>query len=96
MIIFAFNFGRSNLGNDHQHWHYIASLETGWVLRKAVWKPPRTGTKGLQFEACFEKAEVHQIDGIRIRVLHIDDLIKAKKASNRSKDQDDIENLTST
>ena len=54
-----------------------------------------TKTKGLQFEVCFENAEVHDLDGIRIKVLYISDLIKAKKASNRSKDQDDIENLTS-
>jgi predicted nucleotidyltransferase len=54
-----------------------------------------TRTKGLEFESCFKNAEVHDIDGLPVRVLHIDDLIKAKKATNRPKDQDDIENLGS-
>lgn len=54
-----------------------------------------TRAKGLDFESCFEKAEVHEIDGVNIRVLHLNDLIRAKKASNRSKDQDDIEKLSS-
>lgn len=54
-----------------------------------------TRTKGLEFESCFTNAEVHDIDGLPVRVLHIDDLIKAKKATNRPKDQDDIENLGS-
>lgn len=54
-----------------------------------------TEAKGLEFSSCFEKAEIHNIEDTRTRVLHFDDLIKAKKASNRSKDQDDIENLSS-
>lgn len=54
-----------------------------------------TKTKGLEFEGCFENAEQVDLEGLTIKVLHLDDLIKAKNASNRPKDQDDIENLSS-
>lgn len=49
--------------------------------------------KGLDFNDSLKKAEIHSFGAFEIKVLHIDDLIKAKKASNRPKDQDDIENL---
>ncbi|MEZ5040613.1 MAG: nucleotidyltransferase [Saprospiraceae bacterium] len=54
-----------------------------------------TNVKGLEFKKCFKKAEFQHLEGISIKVLHFNDLIRAKKASNRSKDQDDIEHLTS-
>ncbi len=53
-----------------------------------------TETKGLDFGKCFENAEVYSLEDLTIRVLNKKDLIKAKKASNRPKDQDDIENLS--
>lgn len=52
-----------------------------------------TAVKGLKFEDCFKKAIVQEINGIQIRFIHLNDLIQAKKASNRSKDWNDIEHL---
>lgn len=49
--------------------------------------------KGLDFDAAFSHAVAFDDDGLRIRVIHLDDLIRAKKASNRPKDQDDLLNL---
>lgn len=54
-----------------------------------------TKTKGLEFSKCYEKGEVYDLEGIQIKVLHFNDLIKAKKAANRLKDQNDIEHLSS-
>lgn len=53
-----------------------------------------TATKGLDFEKCYAKAEMHELEGLSVRVIHLNDLLEAKKAVLRPKDQDDIENLT--
>ena len=53
-----------------------------------------TSVKGLDFDKAFENATVTEVEGLKIRVIHYNDLIAAKKASNRHKDQDDIENLS--
>jgi predicted nucleotidyltransferase len=49
--------------------------------------------KGVNFDECFDKAVFFEEDGLEIRTIHINDLISAKKASARSKDMDDLENL---
>ena len=48
---------------------------------------------GLDFDTCFNKAIYFKEDDLQIRTIHIMDLIDAKKASARSKDLDDLENL---
>lgn len=53
-----------------------------------------TAVKGLEFEDCFENKKTEVIDDVQINIIDLEDLIQAKKAANRSKDQDDIENLT--
>lgn len=52
-----------------------------------------TRVKGLDFAGCFDKAVFFEEDGLMIRTIHINNLIDAKKASGRAKDQQDIENL---
>lgn len=55
-----------------------------------------TSVKGLEnksFTALLEKANIIDIDGIPVYFLDYDSLIIAKKASNRLKDQLDIEEL---
>ena len=52
-----------------------------------------TSVKGLEFKDCFKNAPVYDLEGLAIRFLHINDLLSAKKATNRPKDQDDIEHL---
>jgi hypothetical protein len=49
--------------------------------------------KGLDFEQCYQKSVVFEDDGLKIRTIHKDSLIEAKKASGRSKDLDDLENI---
>lgn len=52
--------------------------------------------KGMEeegFDKCFEMAEKLTIEDIQIRFLHYNHLIKSKQASNRLKDQLDIEEL---
>ncbi|MBI5916622.1 MAG: hypothetical protein HY842_14690 [Bacteroidetes bacterium] len=52
-----------------------------------------TEAKGLDFEAAFQQAEMHDLEGLAVRVIHFNDLIKAKKAAGRAKDLNDIEHL---
>lgn len=50
--------------------------------------------KGLDFETCFKNSVLFEDDGLFIRTINIESLIKAKSASGRRKDLDDIDNLT--
>jgi predicted nucleotidyltransferase len=53
-----------------------------------------TKIKGLAFDEALASAEWLDIEGdFRVRVLNLNSLITAKKASGRNKDLDDIENL---
>ncbi|HEV7332396.1 MAG TPA: hypothetical protein VGN63_15270 [Flavisolibacter sp.] len=45
------------------------------------------------YEECFNSAQIREIDGIRIPVLHIQHLIQNKRAVGCPKDQSDVEKL---
>jgi hypothetical protein len=49
--------------------------------------------KGLTFDAAFQNTSIRNIDGIEVRLLGMDSLVKAKLAAGRFKDLDDLENL---
>jgi predicted nucleotidyltransferase len=49
--------------------------------------------KGLNFNECYESAVFFDEDGLKIRTIHINNLISAKKAAGRAKDINDLENL---
>ena len=49
--------------------------------------------KGLDFETAFQNSVEKEIDGIAIRTLSREDLIKAKQSAGRHKDLDDAEKL---
>ncbi len=54
-----------------------------------------TQVKGVEFEQVWKNVEEKEIDNeVFVKVIHLKDLIAAKKASNRPKDQDDIEHLS--
>ncbi len=50
--------------------------------------------KGLDFEECFAKAMEFEDGDIKVKTIHINDLIRSKGVINRPKDIDDINNLT--
>ena len=54
-----------------------------------------TKLKGVEFNDAFSQVQTFDEDGLRIRFIHLNNLIEAKKASGRHKDLDDIEKLTS-
>lgn len=62
-------------------------------------RPPRsidimTAVKGLQFDESLAASKMVHIENLTVRLIHLSDLLKAKKASGRHKDWNDIENLT--
>ena len=52
-----------------------------------------TQASGLAFESAYKQSHAVDIDGIRVPVLSIDNLIRNKKASGRMKDLADVEAL---
>lgn len=53
-----------------------------------------TQVKGLSFDDCWERAMSFTVEEVPIQVIQLQQLIKAKRSSDRHKDRDDIENLT--
>lgn len=49
--------------------------------------------KGLDFKECYRQSVIFEDEGLKINVLHKNNLIAAKKSSGRSKDINDLENL---
>ncbi len=52
-----------------------------------------TDVKGLDFNSAFTEARYYAEDDVSFRYLHLNDLIRAKQASGRNRDKDDIEQL---
>ena len=52
-----------------------------------------TTASGLQFEEVFERSLTVNIEGVEVHIPSIDDLIRNKKASGRTKDLSDAEAL---
>ena len=71
-------------------------IQPDQVVRMGV-EPTRieilTGISGVVFNQCFQNRIIHQIDGIELPFLSLNDLRNNKKASGRTKDLLDLENL---
>ena len=48
---------------------------------------------GVVFEDCCERGIVDTIDGVPVKIIHLEDLLTNKIASGRFKDLDDVSNL---
>lgn len=51
------------------------------------------GFEKEDFEACFQKAILADLDGVAVRFLHYNHLIRSKENSHRLKDRLDVEEL---
>ena len=49
--------------------------------------------KGLNFDDCYEKSIFFEDDDLKIRTIHKENLIEAKRSSGRAKDLNDLENI---
>jgi hypothetical protein len=52
-----------------------------------------TQVKGLEFSEANKNAFYKNVEGLNVRVIHLNDLRKAKIAANRPKDIDDLDKL---
>lgn len=53
-----------------------------------------TTPAGVDFETCYKTKEQTTIDNVNISIIDLTNLIKTKKASNRTRDLADVEELT--
>lgn len=71
-------------------------LEKDKVIRMGV-PPVRikiiTGASGVDFNECYSKREIIEIDAIPINFISLQDLKKNKRAAGRHKDLEDLEHL---
>lgn len=52
-----------------------------------------TGVKGVSFSEAFATSTLETMDDVVVRVIHINQLVQAKRAAGRHKDLNDLENL---
>lgn len=52
-----------------------------------------TRIEGMDFETVFKRSVIFEDEELKIRTIHKNDLIRAKKNAGRSKDLNDLENL---
>ncbi|CAL1520505.1 DUF6036 family nucleotidyltransferase [Chitinophaga sp. MM2321] len=52
-----------------------------------------TKLKGVDFKEAYSISQIFEDDNLKVRYLHLNSLIQAKKAAGRHKDLDDIEKL---
>lgn len=71
-------------------------LEPGKIIRMGY--PPirievLTEISGVNFKQCYVRRKEIKIDGIKVKMISLGDLLRNKKASGRHKDLNDLENL---
>ena len=71
-------------------------LEERRVIRMGV--PPvrlevLTSISGVDFETCYSRRLVAELDGVKVNLIQLEDLKRNKLASGRLKDRVDLENL---
>jgi predicted nucleotidyltransferase len=71
-------------------------LAEGRIIRMGL--PPvrieiSTTISGVRFEQCYKRRVIDVLDGVKVSLISLSDLKKNKKAANRHKDRDDLENL---
>jgi hypothetical protein len=52
-----------------------------------------TGPSGVEFDSCYQRRRVVDLDGVKVPLISFDDLRQNKRASGRNKDLADLDNL---
>ena len=75
----------------------IEDLSSEDVVIQLGYPPNRidimTSATGLYFNECYQLSNISMIDGVEVRFIDAESLKKYKKATNRHRDLDDLENL---
>ena len=92
----AERFERAMIDFVGQHPPREKILSERFLLRMGT--PPNmievmTTISGVEFEACYQRRKVVEVDGLDIPILHLKDLRANKAASGRLQDLADLDNL---
>ena len=72
---------------------FLSNLDVWSFGRDPVRIDLMTEVKGLDFDDVWSTAQYYTEENVAFRFLHLNNLIKAKQASGRNRDLDDIEQL---
>lgn len=93
-LSFAFSkFGMSMFDMDETKFLNTSTYDVFTFGRSPVCIEILTKVKGLEFVETFANSAFTTFDNVDVRMINIRDLIKAKKAANRAKDNDDLDHL---
>jgi len=88
------DFGMPTFDMTEENFLNIPNLDVFRFGRPPVCIEILNTVKGLDFEEAFTNAITNHLEEIAVRFLSREDLITAKKATNRPRDINDIENLS--
>lgn len=88
-----YEFGMSVFDMTSDNFLYNSDFDVFTFGRQPVAIDIITSLKGLEFGSAYEQANDVDIEGLSIRLIHYNDLMKAKQAAGRPRDIDDIDHL---
>ena len=88
-------FGAGNVGINESDF-LNPDIDVLKMGREPIRVDMMTQMKGLNFPEAYPNREIFECDGVSISYLCLKDLRTAKKASNRARDQNDLEHLPET
>ena len=93
-LVMAFqHFGMATLDMTEEAFLHKDEFDVFTFGRPPVAIDLMTSVKGLDFDEACQNADTLAFDGMEVRLISLEDLKKAKRASNRKKDLDDLEHL---
>lgn len=93
-LVMAFqHFGMATMDMTEEAFLHKDEFDVFTFGRPPVAIDLMTEVKGLDFDEAYQNANTMDLDGVQVKLISLEDLKKAKRASNRKKDQDDLEHL---
>ena len=86
-------FGMPEFDMTKENFLYHKSWDVFRFGRKPVAIDIMTKMGEFNFKDCYEQSQLFEDDDLKIRVIHYNHLINAKKAAGRGRDIEDIKNL---
>lgn len=87
------DFGMSMFDMTEERFLNAAYLDVFTFGRPPVCIEIVTAVDGLTFDHAFKRSEWIELSNVNVRIIDIDDLKATKQATNRPKDQDDLNHL---
>jgi hypothetical protein len=81
---------RSRLFANATHTNHAPGIAFG---REPIRIEVLTAIDGVEFEDCYTRVQLREVAGLSLKYIHYEDLVKNKRATGRTKDLADIEDL---